>query len=112
VLKRTDDEHIPPVLQPTAEAVAANEAGWSYHRRVRIAPEMTQGCAMYLADVWFHRPFLADGYLSNRQPRLVPCLAQPGDRGGIELMPHDRAGQFWSGAAAEALRLKPSGPAG
>ena len=107
VLKGTPDEQVPAALMPTARAVMANEEGWCYHRRCRMAPELTQGRAMYLADLWFHRAFLADNYLSDRQPRLLACLAQPGDRGGIELIPHERIGQFWSGAAVEALRLRP-----
>jgi hypothetical protein len=114
-LESTPDNPLPPHLLPTARAVMANEEGWCYHRRVRMAPELTQGrvgissagCAMYLADLWFHRPFLADGYLSDRQPRLLGCLAQPGDQGGIELIPHDRLGQFWSGPQLAALQLRP-----
>jgi hypothetical protein len=111
VLKRTPDEQVPSSAMPTARAVMANEDGWCYHRRVRMAPELTQGRVMYLADLWFHRPFLADGYLSDRQPRLIACLAQPGEQGGIELIPHERIGQFWSGPAAEALRLRPGNSA-
>lgn len=108
VLKRTEDDEIPQALRGTTDAVLANEETWCYHRRCRIAPEMTQGRAMHLADLWFHRPFLADGFLSNRQPRLIACLAQPGDQGGIELMPHDRIPQFFPPAQASALALRPA----
>jgi hypothetical protein len=101
-------EDAPPALLSTARAVMANENGWCYHRRARMAPELTQGRVMYLADLWFHRPCLADKYLSNRQPRLIACLAQPGEAGGIELIPHERIGQFWSGPPLAALQLRPA----
>jgi hypothetical protein len=61
---------------------------------------------VYAADIWIHRRHLADGYFSERQPRLVPLLAQPGDTGGVELIPHDRVAQVFPPAQVSLFALK------
>ncbi len=61
-----------------------NTKGSEYHRRVRLHPEVSAGYEIYLADLWIPRPFLKQGYLDGSQLR---CLAEPGDQGGIELLP-------------------------
>ena len=82
-----------PVLAAAAAGPRASDAFWFYHRRFRIPPELTEGRVIYAGDVWINRPFLRDGYFSPRTPRLIPVLAQPGDTGGVELIPHDRVAQ-------------------
>jgi hypothetical protein len=89
-----------PVLMTAAAGPRANDQAWFYHRRFRIPPELTEGRLMYAADLWVHRPFLANGYFSEGTPRLLPLLAQPGDSGGVELIPHNRVRQFFPPALA------------
>jgi hypothetical protein len=45
--------------------------------------------------VWFHRPFLAGGHLSENYPRLMPVLAKADQPAGVELIPFHQIGQFW-----------------
>jgi hypothetical protein len=105
-LKEEEFESVPSLLRTAQDAVLANEAQWHYHRRFRLPLELTNGRLAYLADIWFHRPFLADRYLSLRQPRLMPVLAQPGDTGGIELLPHDRVAHFWPDQSGAMFALQ------
>jgi hypothetical protein len=64
-----------------------SDAGAQYHRRRRLPDEFTGGLPpIYAADLWIHRPFLRQGYLTP-EDRWFPCIAEPGDRGGIELLP-------------------------
>lgn len=60
-----------------------DEAAMMYRRR-RVPEAFTDGLAVYCADLWIHRPFLPDGYLRERE---LPCLAEPGSRGALELLP-------------------------
>jgi hypothetical protein len=101
-LKDSDTEN--PVLLAAAEPLFANEEEWYYHRRKRVPAELTKGLAVYAGDLWIHRPFLVDGYFSSRQPRALPLLAEPGETGGLELIPHDRIDQFWHAAQAAGFR--------
>ncbi len=105
-LKEINAEELPPPYRFARDAVLANEDCWHYHRRVRVPPELTNGRTAYIADLWFHRTFLTDRYLSPRQPRLLPVLAQVEETGGIELIPHDRVGQFWPGIAGAMFALQ------
>src|SRR5205085_2061929 len=57
-----------------------------HHDRARVQLEATDGHEVYLAGLWVHRPFLREGYLKGRTFR---CLVEPGDQGGIELLPWD-----------------------
>jgi len=103
-LKETDTTN--PVLLAAAAGPRASDEGWFYHRRFRIPPELTEGRVIYVADIWIHRPFLPDRCFSDRTPRLVPVLAQPGDVGGVELIPHDRVGQIFPPDQASLFRLR------
>jgi hypothetical protein len=94
-LKMADEAEIPPALQATRNAIVANEDCWYYHRRSLVAPELTGGRHVWLADVWFHRPFLAGGCLAENYPRLMPVLAKADQPAGVELIPFHQIGQFW-----------------
>jgi hypothetical protein len=102
-LKSSDTQN--PVLQAAAAGPRASDQFWFYHRRFRIPPELTEGRVIYAADLWVHRPYLADGYFSPRTPRLVPVLVQPGDVGGVELVPHDQTARLFPPAQLSLFRL-------
>jgi hypothetical protein len=95
-----------PVLQAAAAGPRASDQFWFYHRRFRVPLEITEGRAVYCGDVWVHRPYLPDGYFSDRTPRLIPILAQAGDTGGVELIPHDRVAHVFPATQASLFRLK------
>jgi hypothetical protein len=76
-----------PALAAAVGLARANSTtGFSYHRRTRVALSRVGGAEVYAADLWFHRPFLRQGQIVERGIR---CLAEPGDEGGIELLPWD-----------------------
>jgi hypothetical protein len=103
-LKSSDTQN--PVLLAAAAGPRASDEFWVYHRRYRIPPELTEGRLIYCGDIWIHRQFLADGYFSSRTPRLLPLLAQPGDVGGVELIPHERVAQVFPPGQVSLFRLK------
>lgn len=73
-------------LAAAVPVLAGSHQGWRYGRRARILragrPEA------YVADLWIHRPFLRNGYIDS-DLRELPCLAEPGDSGAVELLPWD-----------------------
>jgi hypothetical protein len=86
-LKTTDTQN--SVLLAAAAAPRAGDKFWFYHRRFRIPPELTEGRLVYAADLWVHRAALPGEHLSPHAAPFLPLLAQPGDLGGVELIPHD-----------------------
>jgi hypothetical protein len=56
-----------------------------YHRRQLLPQTLTDGHAVFAADLWIHRPYLKNGCLQGE--RLLPCIAEPGPCGGIEHAP-------------------------
>jgi hypothetical protein len=103
-LKTSDTQN--PVLQAAAAGPRASDECWFYHRRFRIPPQLTDGLTVYSGDIWIHRPYLIDGYFSDRTPRLLPLLAQPGDTGGVELIPHDRVAQVFPATMGSLFQVK------
>lgn len=69
-----------------AEAPMASEAGAVYHRRFRLPRAFTGGPLVYACDLWYHRPYLQDGYMTDAD-RVVRAVAELGDEGGIEHLP-------------------------
>jgi hypothetical protein len=69
------------------EIILANERMALYHRRARLPRGFTGGPDVYAADFWFHRSYLPGGHLVSQRDRVVRCIAEPGDTGGIEHMP-------------------------
>lgn len=78
-----DSDETPDDLQEALAALRAGNEGWYYHRRARAQA----GTPHFVADLFMPREFLRDGYLQDRQFR---CLVEPGEEGGIELLPHNR----------------------
>ncbi len=54
-------------------------------RRKRLPMSRTDGYAVYLVDLEVAPGYLAEGYLTGSP---LPCLAEPGAVGGIELIPY------------------------
>jgi hypothetical protein len=54
------------------------------YRRRRLPYSFTDGSTVYCADVWVKRAYLPGGYLRGN---TLPCVAEPGEVGGIELLP-------------------------
>ena len=79
-LKNTDQTD--PDLQAVA-AMVTQEAAVRYRRRP-LPVSFTGGPTVYAADLFVVRRCLELGYLTHR---LLPCFAEPGESGGLELMP-------------------------
>jgi hypothetical protein len=87
----------------TFEADAARDSEWLLHlarnaedllprrrkltryRRQRLPERRTDGYAVYLVDLEVAPVYLAGGYLAGAP---LPCMAEPGETGGVELIPH------------------------
>jgi hypothetical protein len=69
-----------------ADIILANEQGAAYHHREPLPRGFTGGPVVYAADLWLFRPYLLHGRLDEGE-KLLPVLAEPGPRGGIELLP-------------------------
>ena len=54
------------------------------YRRRRLPLSFTDGSTIYCADLWVKRTYLKDGHLKTN---ALMCLAEPGEIGGIELIP-------------------------
>ncbi len=71
-----------PELVRVAE-MTTDEVFVYYHRD--LLPRVVAGRReLYVADLMFHRPFLRHRYLVGE---VLDCLAEPGDRGMLELLP-------------------------
>jgi hypothetical protein len=55
------------------------------YRRQRLPLTLTDGSPVYCADLWVPRAYLPEGYLMTD---MLPCLAEPGPVGGMELVPY------------------------
>lgn len=86
---------LPPVLATASAGPRASDESWHYHRRFPIPRELTQGVQVYAADIWVHRPFLLNSRFVSEKSRFVPIIAEPGEQGGIELVPFDRVAQVF-----------------
>jgi|GEM_PF-2288221 hypothetical protein len=64
-------------------ALTGEEEIVEYRRRL-LPLSFTDGSTVYCGDLWVKRSYLATGYLTND---TLPCLAERGDAGGIELVP-------------------------
>jgi hypothetical protein len=65
-------------------ALTADERRPILHQRRKLPLSFTDGSTVFCADLLVRRAYLKGGCLSS--PRL-PCLAETGDTGGIELIP-------------------------
>jgi hypothetical protein len=68
---------------PVEAAVAAiptdERAVW--YERHRLPRAFVGRHDVFVSDIFFHRPFLEEGYLDGS---MIPCLVEPGERGRIE----------------------------
>lgn len=81
-----------PDLRVLADIVT--DETYYYHERYRLPESVTDGFEVFAAGLWLHRPYLRTGRLPlfagrGDPKRSLPCLAEPGERGGIELIPYD-----------------------
>ena len=65
-------------------AALASETTARANRRYLLPLSLTDGSAVYLADLFVSRAHLPGGYLHTD---ALPCLAETGTTGGIELLP-------------------------
>jgi hypothetical protein len=85
----------PEILAAFAE-VSAGEKHATYHHRFRIPRGLANEHDVFASDLWIHRPYLRKGQFfedddDEEEPddRILPCLAEPGEKGGIEMLPWD-----------------------
>jgi hypothetical protein len=64
-------------------ALTTDECPIPYRRR-RLPFSFTDGSTIYCADLWVKRAYLKNGMLETS---ALPCLAEPGEVGGLELIP-------------------------
>jgi hypothetical protein len=86
---RDDRREVEPDVADAMWLMRDNINHWMFHRRRRLPPARTGGHEAYVADLWFHRPFLRGGRIVREHGRVIRCLAEPGEFGGIELLPWD-----------------------
>ena len=55
------------------------------YRRKALPLSLTGGLTVYAADLFVNRRYLEKGYLTHR---TLPCFAEPGEAGGMEMMPY------------------------
>ena len=56
-------------------------------RRWRLPESITAGHRVYAVDLAVHPHYLPERHLSDEMP-MVPCLAEPGDQGGVRAIPY------------------------
>jgi hypothetical protein len=61
------------------------DTAYIHYRRQRVPLSMTDGAPVYCADLWVDRGYLPEGYLLGD---TLPCFAEPGPIGGLELVPY------------------------
>jgi hypothetical protein len=66
------------------------------YRRRRLPHAFTDGSTIYCADLWVKRTYLKGGYIRGT---TLPCLAEPGEVGGLELIP------AWLLTASEEMEI-------
>ena len=75
---------------PDLAAVAnlTTDERFVYYQRDRLPRSLTGPREVFAAHLHVHRSFLQDGYFHSDN-RLMTCVAEPGDRGALELLPAD-----------------------
>lgn len=91
-----DTHQVVPDLQYVVALVTDEEA--ERYRRRPLPVSFTGGPLVYAADLWVKRKYLRGGYLSGP---WLPCIAEPGQEGGLELVP-------WWLAEQPAVKIAPS----
>ena len=79
-----DRDYMHHLAQRWAERSSPRERFLPY-RRQRLPLSLTDGSTVYCCDLFVPPALLASGYLTTT---TLPCLAEEGERGGIELIPY------------------------
>ncbi|WP_395141240.1 hypothetical protein [Armatimonas sp.] len=79
-----DREYMQYLAQRWAEQTTRREHPVRY-RRQKLPLALTDGSPVYCCDLSVHPGFLSSGYLTST---ILPCVAEFGDKGGIELVPY------------------------
>lgn len=79
-----DREYMQHLAQRWAEQTSSRERRLRSRRR-KLPLSLTDGSPVYCCDLFVHPSLLASGYLTSS---ILPCLAEFGDEGGIELVPY------------------------
>ena len=79
-----DREYMQYLSQRWAEQTMRREHPIRY-RRQKLPLALTDGSPVYCCDLFVHPGLLSSGYLTSA---ILPCVAEFGDRGGIELVPY------------------------
>jgi len=107
-LKNTMPED--PDARYVAELVT-DERAVPYRRRP-LPISVTDGSTVYAADLWVKRAYLRSGYLTTS---TLPCVAEPGPSGGLELVPSwlfEDAGAVAAASATSSSSAPPPQPGG
>lgn len=80
---RLKNTQFPDADSSYVASLTTNEQAVPYRRRA-LPLSFTDGSTIYCADLWIQRSDLRGGCLTASQ---LPCLAEPGESGGIELVP-------------------------
>lgn len=81
--------HLKDTMPPDADGryvarLARHEQAPVPYRRRLLPLSFTDGSTIYCADLWVKRAYLDTPYLTTD---ILPCLAEPGETGGIEMIP-------------------------
>jgi hypothetical protein len=74
----------PPERDRAFVAELTTDETFYYYRRDRLPRSFAGRQDVFVASLHIHRPFLPDGYIIDR---ILPCLAEPGESGMLELLP-------------------------
>lgn len=79
-----DREYMQHLAQRWAEQTTTAKR-YGRYRRTQLPFNLTDGSTIYCCDLYVHPGLLSSGYLTGS---VLPCLAEFGDTGGIELVPY------------------------
>jgi len=79
-----DRDYMHHLAQRWAEQTTDHERPVRYRRR-RLPLALTDGSTVYCCDLFVPPALLTSGYLTGT---VLPCLAEEGESGGIELVPY------------------------
>ncbi len=79
-----DKDYMLHLAQRWAEQTRDRDRKVRYRRR-KLPLSLTDGSDVYCCDLFIHPGMLSSGYLTGM---VLPCIAEFGDQGGIELIPY------------------------
>ena len=96
-----DREYMQYLANQWASSTKEHERG-KRDRRRQLPLVLTDGSTVYCCDLYVHPGLLAAGYLTSS---ILPCLAEEGDSGGIELIPYWLLFPYVATAQGEGQRV-------